>query len=268
MRRVIGIVSLLVLSAQVHAAKHPLVPPGTWAVEYAKEYCVLSRDGLSGEPGIAFRTRPLIDEHELILLVPRTGQKGETSLKARIETAGQTSDAQWIWVKEWPAKHVKVLETSITGDTLARIVASRSVRLFGEQGIDVRLTLPAMNKPFEALKTCEEDLARRWGIDPQEVGAWAKPAKAKSDLRELFWSKDPSKYGMLQSHHVRAMLVIDESGTPTNCTIVEKSRVAWVNTSICDILMTKGQFESARDANGKPVRGKVVTPRITSVLLR
>lgn len=121
---------------------------------------------------------------------------------------------------------------------------------------------------MNALRACEDDLAKKWGVDPLEMRRWAKPANAKSDLRELFWNKDPSRYGVLRSGHVRALLEIDERGRPVDCTIVEKSRVQWVNKHVCDVILKEGPFQPALDANGMPVRGKVVTPRITSARLR
>jgi hypothetical protein len=268
MRSILMLLALLALCGQAQAAKRPRVPPGAWAIDYAKEYCVLSRDGLSGEVGVAFRTRPLSDEHDLLFYKFSNGRQ-EASLKGRLHGANGTAGPdRWVLLERSSGQRKTVLETTITAEELAEAFATGLVHLTAETGVDVQAHLPSIDKARDALRACEEDLAKRWGVDPQEMRTWAKPAKAKSDLRELFWGKDPSRYGMLQSHHVRAMITVDESGRALSCTIIEKSRVAWVNKQICDILLKEGQFEPARDAAGKPVRGKVVTPRITSVRLR
>lgn len=250
------------------AAARPTVPPDKWAIDYAKEYCVLSRDGQPGEIGIAFRTRPMSDEHDLLFYKLRGGLKGRW-FKGQIHGAdGTAGAARWALIERSPIRRQTILETSITAQELTETLATGSVRFTGEGSIDLRSDLPNINKALVALRKCEEDLAKRWGVDPQEMRLWTRPAKAKSDLRELFWNKDPSKYGVLRSHHVRAVLVVDETGRAVDCTVIEKNRLAWVNKHICETLLREGQFEPARDASGKSVRGKVVTPRITSVRLR
>jgi hypothetical protein len=266
-RPLITLVAAMFAWTPLEAGK-PKVPPDKWAIDYAKEYCVLSRDGQPAEIGIAFRTRPLSIEHDL-LFYKLPGTRKEASFKGRVHRAdGTAGEDRWALLERSAGRSKTVLETTITSDELAQTVTTGSVRFTGDLGIDVQAPLPNISKALDALRACEEDLAKRWGVEPKEIGTWAKPATATSDLRELFWGKDPSKYGVLQSHHVRAVLVIDESGRAVNCTIIEKSRVAWVNKHICDTLVREGQFEPARDQNGKPVRGKLVTPRITSVRLR
>jgi hypothetical protein len=237
-------------------------------VDYAPEYCVLSRDGQPGEVGIAIRTRPLSDEHDL-LFYGLQGPSKEKWFKGQVHKAdGTAGPARWALLERSSGRKLTIMETTVTAAELAHIFATGSVRFTGDGGIDLRSTMPNVRKAADALRACEEDLAKRWGVQPDEMRAWAKPAKAKRDLRELFWNKDPSRYGHLQSHHVRAVLTIDAAGKPLTCTIIEKSRVNWVNKQICDVLLDEAEFEPARDGQGNPVPGKVVTPRITSARLR
>lgn len=250
------------------AAGRPKVPPDKWAIDYAKEYCVLSRDGQPGEHGIAFRTRPMSDEHDLLFYNLPSGLKRRSFKGQLYRRDGSAGVARWALIERSSGRRQTILETSISGEELAETFATGSLRFTGEGMIDFWSSLPNVEKALGALRACEEDLAKRWGVEPQEMRLWAKPAKAKSDLRELFWGKNPSRYGVLRSHHVRAMLVVDETGKAVNCTIIEKSRVKWVNEQICETLLREGQFEPARDANGAAVRGKVVTPKITSLRLR
>ena len=73
---------------------------------------------------------------------------------------------------------------------------------------------------------------------------------------------------MIRSGATRAVLDIDETGKMVGCEIVQRSRVAWVDRQFCETIRKGAAFEPALDREGKRVRGKVVTPAISSVRLR
>lgn len=248
------------------AAKNPRVPPGNWAVEYAKDYCILSRDGVGGAPGIAFRTRPFSDEHDLLIYVPRTSEK-ETSVRGQLRIDGELQGAdRWISIGE-PLRERKLIDTRVSTDEMAKISGANSIRLSSVERLDVTVPLPIIAKATAALRACEIELASRWGVMPEEMARFAKPARSETDLRSMFWSKDARSVAILRNP-VRAVLDIDAVGAVINCQIVQSSRVAWVDARFCETLRAKARFRPASDAGGKPVRGKFATPAITSALIR
>ena len=259
-------VLLAMVSAGADAAKGPRVPPGKWAVEYAKEYCVLLRDGLAGEPGVAVQTRPFTDEHDLLLYVPRTRGK-ERWIKGWLSIGGVASGAErWINIGE-PRRAHKLIFTRISTDELANIAVANSIRLSSAEQLDLTASLPMVTKAMSALRRCEIDLAGKWGISALEMDGLASWAQSETDLRSMFWSRDRSTVGMLRSP-VRAMLDIDAQGALVGCRIVKSSRVASVDARFCETLRKEGKFRTATDFSGKPVRDKMVTPLITSARLR
>lgn len=263
---VFQLLALAMLGSSAEAAKGPRVPPGKWAIDYQKDYCVLSRDGLAGEAGIAFRTRPFSDEQNLLLYVPRTGEK-ERSVRGRVRIgSGESGPERWIGIGE-PPKQLKLIDTTISSDELASTANASSIRVAGE-GLDVTVPLPLIGKAMAALRECEVHLAGRWGVAAVDMKAWSKPPRAEGDLRSLFWSEDYSKVAMMTSGGVRAVLEIDERGGMTDCRIVQSSRVRWVDVKVCDTLRKEARFRPAIDASGKAVKGKFATPLITSVRIR
>jgi hypothetical protein len=50
-------------------------------------------------------------------------------------------------------------------------------------------------------------------------------------------------------------LAVDAAGTPTECHLTEKFRMAYVNDTLCAVLMKHHTFEPAQDASGTPVEG-------------
>lgn len=247
-------------------AEGPRVPPGRWAVDYASDDCVLSRDGIDGQPGIAFRTRPFSNEHDLLLYLPRTGEK-EHWVEGQMAIDGRAVGAKrWISVGE-PNRARKLIDTRISADELAAIGQAEAIRLSGEPRLDVTAPLPNIGKAIAALRACEVELAGRWGVPSSAMALWSRTVLPETDLRTLFWDKDPRKSVLLRTP-VRALLDVDERGAVTACKITRSSRVSWVDIRFCEILRRDGRFRPALDAEGRPVKGKFVTPAITSALAR
>lgn len=262
----IAVAIFALLPARIWAA--PRVPAGTWAIEYQEDTCTLSRDGLGGQPGIAFRTTPLAEPHDLIVY----GQfaRGKSASFQGWMAIGENREAiqRWMLIEPSHGRKRTHLKTTITADELARLGDSSRLRISGPGGFAFEAALPDMVKPLAALRECEVYLAGRWGIPPTEMELWAKPARPVEDLRNLFWDKDRSRVAMLQSDSIRGVLTIDASGRMVDCKIVEATRVSWVNEKFCPTLMERARFEPARDSAGIAVVGKVITPPIRSARLR
>lgn len=259
-------VSMAMLSSVSVEAKGPRVPAGQWAVDYAKDVCVLSRDGVASEPGIAIRTKPFSNEHDLMLYVARTGEK-ERSIKGHLLIDGRVAgEERWIIIGE-PRRAHKQVETRITADELAELAKASSIRLWGNARSDVIAQLPKIAKAMNALRACEIELAGRWGVAPAEMAGLSRTAYSEFDLRELFWDKDPRKSVMLRNP-VRALLAIDNRGAVQSCRITQSSRVSWVDIQFCEMLRAEAKFRPAVDASGKAANSKYVTPAITSALIQ
>ncbi|WP_156318029.1 hypothetical protein [Porphyrobacter sp. AAP60] len=50
-------------------------------------------------------------------------------------------------------------------------------------------------------------------------------------------------------------LEVDAAGTPTECELVDRFRMNYVNVKLCDVLMKHHSFEPALDATGSAVDG-------------
>jgi hypothetical protein len=257
---------LLVGGSTAEAAKGPRVPPGQWAVDYAKDVCVLSRDGTQGDPGIAIRTRPFSNEHDLLFYVPRTGVR-ERWFEGQLSIDGRAVGAKRFVSVGEPNRSRKLIDARISADELVAIGEAGAVRLSSDdRQLDVTAPLPNIAKAMAALRACEVELAGRWGVPSSKMALWSRTVLAETDLRALFWNKDPRKYVVLRTP-VRALLDVDERGAVTACKITQSSRVSWVDIRFCETLSAV-RFRPARDGSGRPVKGMFVTPAIMSALAR
>lgn len=257
----------LILAPGAFAAS-PRVAAGKWAVEYQADTCTLTRDGLPGEAGIAIRIRPLAELHQLMLHGPIDGPR-DAQFQARVELGdGQGPFQRWVLVERRARGKPTFVKLEITQPELQRIGKARTIQLTGPAGFSANAPLPGIVKALGTLRECEVYLVGRWGISAAEMDSWARPARPTEDLSRLFWSEDKSKYGLLRSGAVRAVLDIDPAGRITACRLIEFSRVSWVDKKFCEILRARARFEPARNAAGEAVAGKVVTPPIRSMPLR
>ncbi|WP_162888041.1 hypothetical protein [Sphingomonas mesophila] len=252
----------LCLPATGHAGGRK-VPAGQWAIEYQEDDCTLSRDGVGAELGIAIRTRPLAEPHDLMIYGQfdrgrKDGFQGTLDLDGQVQ-AGQ----RWVLIEPSRGRKRTLLRTTLSAAELARLGSARAVGISGPKGFRVNAAAPGVASRLKALRECEVYLAGRWGITKAEMDGWAQPARALTDLGQLFRDKDMTKFGYLRDA-MRGVLTIDAAGRMTDCKIVAASRVSRVNARFCPTLRERARFEPARNAAGEAVPGKVITPRITS----
>lgn len=264
--RPLSIAALAWVATAPVAAKAAPIPTGTWAVEYQADDCTLSRDDPAGGASVAIRARPLSEPHDLMLYGPVVLGR-ERYVEGTIAIGERTLSTRRPMVVERRGKRT-VLKTTITGAELARLGDSGRLWVTDPGGQEISPVLPDLRKPLAALRECQIFLAGRWGIPRTEMNGWATPARPIADLRELFWDTDMSKVALLSSDSIRGVLTIDPTGKMIDCTIVKATRIAWVNDRFCPTLMERARFEPARDADGRAIVGKVVTPPIRSARRR
>lgn len=267
MRCVLALTMIAVAIAPVAVAARPKVPAGRWAVEYAANHCILSKEGLGGDPSIAVRTRPMDEQHDLMFALAPAARIA-TSFKGHLDGEAADTPERWIITEQVGRVSRRWIMSSISADELASSIRAGRVGLTGPEGFAISANLPIIDRAMAALRLCEDDLAKRWRVDPAEMRQWAHPARAEGDLRELFWSEDKARVAIFDNVGVRALLDIDALGKVTMCTLLRSSRVAWADRKICEGLRTRAKFYPAIDRAGNPVAGKLVTPEFTSVLIR
>lgn len=267
MRTMVALTLIALASAPPCAARGPKVPAGQWAVEYARDTCVLSREGMNGEANIAIRTRPMVEQHDLLI---NTASSGRTAISVKGHLYGEAAGTpeRWITTEQLTGGSKRWIMSSISASELAASARTGVVGLTAPNGFAIKAALPMIDRAMTALRLCEDDLARKWGVDPVAMRQWAHPARADRDLRELFWSKDKRRVAIFRNPGFRAVLDIDPVGKVTNCTILQSSRVGWADRKICEGLKNRALIHPAIDHAGHAVRGKLVTPIITSVLIR
>ncbi|HEX6784631.1 MAG TPA: energy transducer TonB [Sphingomicrobium sp.] len=89
--------------------------------------------------------------------------------------------------------------------------------------------------------------------------------RSSGDLRTLFTADDYPAEAQLNGYEgtVQVALTIDVSGRVSGCTIVRSSNHESLDQATCDILQRRARFVPARDAAGRPVPDRVISPPVT-----
>lgn len=138
---------------------------------------------------------------------------------------------------------------------------STAIELSGAFERDVVLQTGDLQRPYEAMRACMDDLAKHWdlasarGVElaqqpaPRNLETWAEPIMERFP-RELQRFGGPTR--------IRARVIVGTDGRPEQCRIIEPVVDAAYERRTCGIVLADGEYEPARDTAGEPVRALYV----------
>lgn len=269
------------------AAKEPLalVPSSKWSVNYAEDFCRLSRTFGTGReqvglvldrfsPGDSFR----------LILVGDTMRDVSPGIKARVRFGDGFAEQEldfysgkvgthraWIfqsslYIRPRSDAETAAIEQDIKANGVADARKLAPITEADEASVTevsigrplrnpVILKTGSMRSAFAALRTCTDELLTHWGIDVarhKEIATFAKPLTSPGT-----WIKSGDyPEAMLRSRQpglVQFRLTIGEDGTPTDCRIQQSTHSAGFDKAVCDALKRRARFEPARDTEGRPL---------------
>lgn len=117
-----------------------------------------------------------------------------------------------------------------------------------------------MAKVFEALRSCTEKLVESWGFDPAVQAKLTRPLEPAGEPQSWFRDSDypvnmqrEAKQGL-----VMFRLLVDETGTPSDCSILKSYNDEKFNVRTCAILRKNARFIPALNSTGEPVKSYFV----------
>ena len=113
----------------------------------------------------------------------------------------------------------------------------------------------SLEKPFEAMRSCMDDLIKTWGLDPQKLRQLSRWPVPKSPPAKWLRSNDyPDRELELGKQGLVAFrLMVDEAGKPTDCLIQRSYSDKVFDKITCEKLLARAKFEPALDQVGNPV---------------
>jgi TonB family protein len=134
---------------------------------------------------------------------------------------------------------------------------SNAIQVSAGSRVLIDLPLPQADKALAALRECEDDSLRSWGLDPKVIRSLRTPVKQVESAADWLSDSDYPDQAIRDeaSGSVLTRLKVDADGRVSDCLVVESSGNALLDETTCRILRTRGKFHPAIDAGGNPTTG-------------
>ncbi len=122
----------------------------------------------------------------------------------------------------------------------------------------IRLELGSMEQPFNALRTCVNDLVSALKLDEEGLAEIVEAPKPKNESQLLQVMARTYPERMLRDEEggsVSVQLTVDDEGRATACQVAKSDRPAVFDGHVCYALLRIAEFEPAIGPDGQPRYG-------------
>jgi TonB family protein len=237
------------------AAPHPsqqtlLQPSGKWTVEYDQDMCVLRRQFGEGDDVVTLGIRPLpLGESDEFVVMTHKRQGSESGHgTVTLQPSGKTIESTYESYRLHGGDG-SLTTLSLEHDDLGALPESTQISISAGRAAEVTLAPNQFPAALAALKTCQDDLLRGWGIDPAVQDKIA--VRPKADYASYFTSAAYPARG--QQGIVITVFRVGLDGRATDCRVVSSSHSAGLDEGTCAIITKKVHFTPAIGKDGKPM---------------
>ena len=255
--------SFAALIAAQTAPASAAVPIDGWKIEPSNARCVAVRHyGDPARPTTLALKASAVDE-AVQLAVIRYGFRSKIlQSEATLEIDGRKIETSSL---SYPlaAKPQRVTHLiSVDPEPAATLRSAKILKLEVKEGVSDSFPLEPSAALWKDLQDCVGRVRDMWNIG--EDNAKRIATSAQGDLQGLF---RPEDYPLVsaksdQQGTTTFIILMDEKGTAKDCTIIGSSGSASLDSRSCGIILERGKFSPAMDAEGKPMESAFVR-RIT-----
>lgn len=261
------IATLLSISTASYAAeKTPEVwtPSSEWEVNYAESECRLTREFTNGDSKsqLLIKTELSLDHYAVSLsgaAIPKKSRVLSVGVRlggnAKANTypgeSGQKSDGSE-YILQW---------YGLPAEAIINGPKDQIMRIEAPIGFAAELSLKNVKAAMSALNICQDDLLRRWKIDPtlyrklqKQLEPVGNPGNWASSLDYPSSAFEQRKEGIVTFY-----LRVDLKGKPMDCSILKSSGAADLDKRTCELMMRRAKFKPAIDGQGKPVEAPFIS---------
>lgn len=254
----------LVSSTPGTTSDFPRQPTGKWIVHFADAQCVAERNyGTAEDPIYVGLKQPPIGDVMQFSIVDNGSAGSPTEFDGTIQFDNQPPQKVSVLRFAPKKKKVRVLVMNLLPEQFSSARTAGALR-FRTRGFDETFALAQLEPLLDIMKTCVADLREVWNVDGSEEGEKAVRDDAKGDLRRMFSSADYPTQAVFSGDGgtVKIALLVDETGKVADCSIVQTSGVAVLDSQSCAVLKERAKFTPAVGKDGKPAKDAFIQ-RIT-----
>lgn len=251
------------LAGKVVAPQTPemLVPSGKWTVDYAASMCVLQRDYGTGpaQVTLGFRPMPLSEQSEIVLVTRAAGERAASvrfdKVSLQLGVAGPVIAGTYRLLETKTTPELHYTQISVNAAEAEDIAGAETLFIEREKLPTVRLRLMATPAAVSALKACQNDLLKSWGIDLPAIAKIATPAVGKDKADWIMASDYP--YQSIRAGEagtVSILWTVGIDGNPSDCRVTQTSGHPSLDQAACNAILRRGRYTPALDSAGKPIK--------------
>jgi hypothetical protein len=251
---------------------------GPWIMDYDDNACHLSAVFGSGETAVTTRFTQFDPQGLPRLLLSSSRFRGQSGLSTRAQVKFLPSNTKPVWSSvtngTMPSASGVALPTVFVGAVrfdnrsssesefppLPQVTPETENAV---NGLSFKLSsakpfvidLVSMGEPMVAMRKCADNLVRSWGFDPVEISTRQSRAVPSTNPSNWIRTEDYPK-GMLakgQSAFVQFRLKVSETGSVTNCAVLEQSSPTSIGSYTCKMISERARFRPAIDREGRNV---------------
>jgi TonB family protein len=251
-----AVAALMMVTATTGRAAEPRSPTGKWVVEFADNMCVLQRDYGSKERPLRLVLRPMPLSNQMgmgIISRPRN----DTPLVVPVKIGfGPGTEPVRKQLESFDLNSISARynSTGLKREELERALPIGELTIDGHYMVNTSLAVPALGNALKVLDACMVDLLETWGVSKADQMRMAAPAEPVGGPEGLLRSEDyprPAVYRN-ESGNNSARVTIDAAGNPSKCVIVESSKSADLDGTLCNALL-RARYKPAVDKAAQPM---------------
>jgi len=257
--RPFAFLALLAAPALVAAGPTPRAPTAKWTVNFADAQCLAMRNyGTAEDPVRLILKSPAIGD-VVQVAISRKGHAADPSQSSAMVALDGGAPFSTSMLAYTPAGgQLRIYSINMPAAQFALIRHASDLRVRGD-GLDERFSLSQMEPLLKIVDDCVADLRRVFNVtggapdDPSLVRT-----RSKASLASYFTDKDYPAIALdlHQGGVVKFAMLIDENGRVADCTIIETSGVAALDTQACALLRLRARFHPAA-RGGQPTKDAV-----------
>ena len=241
------------------AAAAPLVPTGKWVVDFAPSQCTAVRDYGTRDKPLALVLKPSVIGDVMTLAIVRKGAESpifQHSVALKLDQGASMPVSLLAFSPKGQKRRVEMINLPLASFSAVRQSSSLSIAGAGSR----RFALSGMAPLMKAMDTCLADLQQVWNVAEPARARLREGPRSTTPLEGFFNSEDYPGVALRadQTGRVAFALLIDEAGKIADCTVIETSGVATLDTQSCAIIKERAAFHPAVGAEGKPAKAAVI----------
>ncbi|GAA4743795.1 hypothetical protein GCM10023264_06260 [Sphingomonas daechungensis] len=232
-------------------------PIGAWKVEASDLRCLVTRQ--YGDPKkpitLALKAAPTESTYQLAIL--RSGyRKGQLQSDATLTFDGQSFTESSLSYPTSGNKRVTHLINLGTAQSSAARTA-KSVKIAIQEGLNDEFDLGPLPQPvLTELNGCVDRLQDRWNIGDERQAKLRAGATGNLQRTAVVSGDDYplTSQRLNQQGSIRVLILVDETGMPKDCSVLQTSGSALLDSRTCGVIMERATFSPAIDQSGKPAK--------------